>query len=231
MGETMSERKQIQDPQQPASNAHEAALVEHTLGRVFPAATPRARELTIAYVQKLVEWNRALDLTAAKSAEERVDLFVADAAELATLVEPGRRVVDIGTGAGAPGLVLALLRPDLHVTLVEPLAKRTSFMRSFWADRCRDHIPSLRILREKVEAMQGREERFEVALSRATFEPARWLQVGRELVVPGGEVHVFLAREEAPEAADGVQALPVHPYVWPHTGRERSIARYVIANG
>ena len=56
--------------------------------------------------------------------------MLADALVMSRSFAPGTRVLDVGTGAGAPGLALALMRPDLVVTLCEPLAKRTSFLRT-----------------------------------------------------------------------------------------------------
>src|SRR4051812_10341863 len=95
------------------------------------AGVPEAARSSIATWLGLVKsWNARIDLTAAKTDRELVDLMVADALILSTRIDPEQRVVDIGTGAGAPGFALALLRPDLKVTLVEPLAKRVSFLRT-----------------------------------------------------------------------------------------------------
>ena len=82
------------------------------------------------WLERLEEWNARIDLTAARSPEELVDLMLADALVLAPRIAADARVVDVGTGAGAPGLALALLRPDLRVTLVEPLGKRAAFLRT-----------------------------------------------------------------------------------------------------
>src|SRR6185503_4765101 len=66
--------------------------------------------LLARYFDLLVTWNERMDLTAARDADELVDLMVADAAMLAAQgITPGEQWFDIGAGAGAPGLVLALL--------------------------------------------------------------------------------------------------------------------------
>ena len=120
--------------------------------------------------------------------------MVADALVLAPRLPQGARVVDVGTGAGRPGLALALLRPDLRVTLVEPLAKRTAFLRTVLGAVGRVDIT---IERARGEALAGRRA-WDVAVSRATLAPAAWLDVGASLAAPGGDVWVLLAKDGPP---------------------------------
>jgi 16S rRNA (guanine527-N7)-methyltransferase len=95
----------------------------------FPLSE-KARSAVDLWLDRLEEWNARVDLTAARSTEELVDLMLADAFVVAPRIPRGVRVVDVGSGAGAPGLAIALLRPDLPVTLVEPLGKRVAFLRT-----------------------------------------------------------------------------------------------------
>lgn len=145
------------------------------------------------YLELLKTWNARLDLTAAKTDEAMMDLLVTDAEILAKHVAQEARIVDVGAGAGAPGLPLAILRPDLEVTLVEPLQKRTAFLRTVIGS----------IARTDVKIVQGRGEalpdgQFDEAVSRATLAPPEWLALGLTLVKPGGRVWVLLAREDLP---------------------------------
>jgi 16S rRNA (guanine527-N7)-methyltransferase len=80
----------------------------------------------------VVSWNRKLDLTAAKGALAQVEVLLGDALMLANpeIVKPSARVLDVGSGAGAPAVPLLLLRPDLSATLIEPLRKRVAFLRT-----------------------------------------------------------------------------------------------------
>lgn len=165
------------------------------------------------------EWNQKMDLTAARSPEELLDLMVADACVLSEKIPSSARVVDVGTGAGAPGLALALLRPDLALTLVEPLAKRTSFLRTALARANREDV---RVLLGKVEVVS---ETYDVALSRATFAPETWLVRSVRLLSPGGSSWVFLAKETPPRAP-GMLLADTVSFAWPHTGVLRSLCRY-----
>ena len=184
-----------------------------------------ARDAIGVWLERLQEWNARIDLTAARSPEELVDLMLADALVLAARIPPGARVVDIGTGAGAPGLALALVRSDLRVTLVEPLAKRTSFLRTVLGAVNRTDVT---IERGRGEALAGRRA-WDVAVSRATLAPSAWLDLGTTLAAPGGVVWVLLARD-APPTHPRAEVDGDHAYVWPLTGAERRAVAYRVGS-
>lgn len=175
----------------------------------------------VAWLERLLEWNARIDLTAARSLPELVDLMLADALVLAPHVAPGARVVDVGTGAGAPGLALALARPDLRVTLVEPLGKRASFLRTAIGDARRADVGLERV---RGEALEGRRA-WDVAMARATLPPPAWLALGATLAAPGGGVWVLLAKDAAPEHPRARIELDL-AYTWPLTGAERRAVLY-----
>jgi 16S rRNA (guanine527-N7)-methyltransferase len=179
-----------------------------------------------AWLDLLVAWNAKLDLTAARSNDELVDLMLADALVMSTRVDRGAAVVDVGAGAGAPGLALALARPDLRVTLVEPLAKRVSFLRTALAATDRVDVA---VERARGDDLVRRGARFDVAISRATLAPAEWIVLGERLAER--EVWVLLAREEAPDPPPRLARVETAAYTWPCTGAQRKcmIARTVAA--
>jgi 16S rRNA (guanine527-N7)-methyltransferase len=84
-----------------------------------------------AYLKHLQTWNRTFNLTGITSNDEIVIKHFVDsfAALNAVEISSGSRLLDVGTGAGFPGVPLKIVRPDLRITLVEPLHKRTSFLR------------------------------------------------------------------------------------------------------
>jgi 16S rRNA (guanine527-N7)-methyltransferase len=199
------------------------------LGKTLADDTLRALG---GWLDRMVEWNVRIDLTAARSAGELVDLMLTDALVLADNVPAGARVVDVGAGAGAPGLPLGIVRPDLAVTLVEPMAKRTAFLRTVLAAIGRDaasgppHGPGIRVVASKGEPLAESGASFDVALSRATLPPPEWLALGTRLVKPAGDVWVLLAKEPAP-GLDGAECVQTVAYVWPNTGVDRRAVRYV----
>lgn len=104
-----------------AASPHAAAL--EALGLGEPALSRLCQ-----YLDVLAAWSGRVNLTAARSNEERVRLLVGDVLAAASLPATGR-LIDVGSGNGSPGLVFALLRDDLEVTLLEPRQKRWAFLR------------------------------------------------------------------------------------------------------
>lgn len=176
-----------------------------------------------AWIGLVSTWNQRIDLTAARTRDELCDLMLADALVLAARLPAGARVVDVGSGAGAPGLPLAIVRPDLRLTLVEPLQKRVAFLRTAIGSV----LPAgarPEVVRGRGEDLTGRKETFDVAVSRATLAPEAWLALGSALA-PAGDVWVLLAREEPPATPGRAIADDVR-YAWPLTGAERRAVRY-----
>jgi len=79
------------------------------------------------YKALLMQWNKIHNLTGAKSINQ-IDEFIVDAIVPITFLPSIKNAMDIGTGAGFPGMILAFALPQTHFTLVEPLAKRASFL-------------------------------------------------------------------------------------------------------
>src|SRR5215813_6420855 len=96
-----------------------AALERH--GIELPAAQIAALE---KYAGRLWDWNEKLNLTRHTTFEKFVARDVVDSLELAKLLELNERVLDVGTGGGVPGAVIAILRPDVKVAMCESVAKK-----------------------------------------------------------------------------------------------------------
>ena len=202
-----------------------AARVEAVASALGSALEGEALAHVGTWLERLEEWNARIDLTAARSPDELVDLMLADALFLAPRLPRDARLVDVGTGAGAPGLALALLRPDLRVTLVEPLGKRAAFLRTVLGEAGRADVV---IERARGQAVAGRRA-WDVATSRATLKPGEWLDLAVTLAAPGGSVWSLLAKEEALAHARATLVEDVS-YVWPLTGAARRAVRYSVVS-
>jgi len=178
------------------------------------------------YLDLLVEWNQRFDLTAARSEDELVDLTLADAVIIAAGAleqsppADGETWVDVGSGAGAPALPLALLLPELALTLVEPKSKRVAFLRTA------SGALSLNTRATRARSEEVASATHAVALSRATLAPDLWLSEGARLATHA--VWVLLARADAPRL-EAWQVAGDWEYQWPLTGAERRAVRFVRA--
>jgi len=144
-----------------------------------------------------------VNLTGARTPAERVALLVAPVLPAIRLVRPGL-LLDVGSGNGSPGLVLALAHGGLRAVLLEPRAKRWAFLRE--AARAAGAAPRVEVVRARHDAYQG--EPAATVTLRALALPLASLA---PLVVPGGRVLVFGVRPEADEgfaAEDGVVGPP-----------------------
>lgn len=116
------------------------------------------------YKEHLFAWNRVHNLTGAKD-EPTIDAFIYDSIYPVTFLPKVKNLLDIGTGAGFPGLLLAMGLPQTEVTLVEPLAKRAAFLQFVKADL---GLKNVRVVQKKVEEMPH--EIFELITSRAVTQ-------------------------------------------------------------
>jgi 16S rRNA (guanine527-N7)-methyltransferase len=146
-----------------------------------------------AYLDLLAQWSQRVNLTGAKTPEERVERLVAPVLSALPDIPPGR-LLDVGSGNGSPGLVLALVRPDLEVVLLEPRARRWAFLRE--ATRA--------VGREDIDVVRSRHDDY-------SGPPALTLTL-RALALPLGEL-APLVREGGKLLVFGGSPRPSGPFV------------------
>ena len=174
----------------------EERAVEDLAARVHVVDPLVATSQLVGWLELVRTWNRKIDLTAAKTDEDLAELGVLDAVQIAgRIARDGGGVVDVGSGFGAPGIAIAILRPDLEVKLCEPLQKRASFLRNVIATL--DLLSRVEVLETRGEQLAEAGICFDAAISRATLSPSAWLSLGDRLA-PAGDVVVLLARDPEP---------------------------------
>lgn len=127
------------------------------------------------FKEHLFKWNKIHNLTGAKD-ESTINEFIYDAIFPISFLPKSKNLLDIGTGAGFPGMILAIGLPQTEVTLVEPLPKRASFLQFIKADLGLDNV---RVVKKKVEEMEG--EIFELITSRAVTDTDMLLKLSKNL--------------------------------------------------
>jgi len=123
------------------------------------------------YKEHLFKWNKIHNLTGDKD-ENTVNHFIYDALFPVSFLKNYNTLLDIGTGAGFPGMILALALPQTKVTLVEPLAKRASFLQFIKADL---GLQNVTVVKKRVEQMPA--QHFELVTSRAVTDTKMLLKL------------------------------------------------------
>lgn len=161
---------------EPAPAAPEAA------GVVFGDRLPRAEQYATILAGAGVERG----LIGPREVDRIWDRHILNSSALGELVEAGERVADIGSGAGLPGIPLALARPDVHVTLIEPLQRRSEFLREVVAELEIDVV----VVRGRAEDRAVHEQvgEMDVVTSRAVASLDKLSRWSMPLLRPGGRM-------------------------------------------
>src|SRR5512140_3751603 len=123
----------------------------------------------LTYAKELVEWNQKFNLTAIRDSESIRTKHFLDSFSciLAWKASPPERLIDVGTGAGFPGIPLKILYPALHLTLVESVGKKTEFCRHVCATLGLEKVDIVQARAEEVGQAVKYRERFDWAVARA----------------------------------------------------------------
>lgn len=136
----------------------------------------------LEYLALLQKWNKVHNLTAVRDPEEMVTLHLLDSLSVMPYIQSGN-LLDVGSGAGLPGIPLAICKPELQVTVLDSSHKKTSFMRQALAEL---GIPNLQVVCSRVEAYVP-EHPFDIVISRAFSDLAEFMQLTRHLGKHGAQ--------------------------------------------
>lgn len=157
------------------------------------------------YAELLVEYNKKVNLTAITEPEGIEDRHFIDSLLLAAQPEVRGRVVDVGTGAGFPGIVLKLFRPEIELTLMEPTGKRVDFLKY----ACAELGLEAEFAKERAEeaARKRWRETFDTAVARAVADLPVLAEYCLPLVKVGGVFVAMKGSSAQDEAARGAGAV------------------------
>jgi 16S rRNA (guanine527-N7)-methyltransferase len=160
------------------------------------------------YVDILATRGVAYGLLGPKEAGRLWERHILNSAALSGLIEPGSTIIDVGSGAGLPGVPLAVLRPDLRVTLLEPLLRRFTFLV--------ETVDELE-LTARVTAVRARAEehpgRYDVVIARAVAPLERLIGWCNPLRCPGGVLLALKGNNAAAEIDQAGAVLTRHRLV------------------
>ena len=150
---------------------------ETLLAECFKENGPKADR----YAQILATWGIERGLIGPKEGPRIWDRHIANCLPITTLIPAESKIVDIGSGAGLPGIVIALARPDLTVTLIEPLQRRVDFLNEVVAEL---ELP-ITVIRGKAESVK---KGFDVVTARAVAPLPKLVPMSWHLVKAGGSL-------------------------------------------
>ena len=162
---------------------------ETLLADYFPEKRSEAERYGELLATRGIEWG----LIGPKEGERIWDRHIANCLPITQLIPKGVSLIDIGSGAGLPGVVIALARPDLKVTLLEPLQRRVNFLEEASAGL------GIKVHRGKAEAEKGQ---YDYVTARAVAPLSKLWTISKHLIKPGGSLLAMKGEAAQAEAAE-----------------------------
>lgn len=202
-------------------------LLVSGLEQIIPEVSPQAVDKLLRFCDLLLEKNKVMNLTAVTEPGEVVTRHFLDCASLAPYIKEGQSVLDVGTGAGFPGLPLAILCPDTQFTLLDAQRKRIDFLREVADALDLTNVTPVHARAEEFALVHRAS--FDLAVSRAVAELRMLCELALPMVKVGGAFYAMKAADCMDEVASASQAFAILGapaaellrYTVPHDGVER----------
>lgn len=161
----------------------------------------------LAFINLIEKWNKAYNLTAIKNKQDMVSLHILDSLTVLPYLQ-GRRIIDIGTGAGLPGIPLAICLPELSFTLLDSNAKKTRFVQQATLEL---KLANVFVSHSRVEDYQPK-QKFSTVLTRAFAGLSDIIAMTRHLLDDDGKLIAMKAKcldEELAKVNSNKEIIPV----------------------
>lgn len=158
------------------------------------------------YMNLLLEWNEKINLTAITEFHEIILKHFVDSVTISQFVSHGKSLIDVGTGAGFPGIPLKILRPDLDIVLMDSLQKRINFLNEVILNLNLEKIQTIHARAEELGRNKKFREKFDFATSRAVANMAVLLEYLVPFVKINGKVICMKGSDIAEELENSKKA-------------------------
>jgi 16S rRNA (guanine527-N7)-methyltransferase len=160
----------------------QAALLAAGIAEMGLDVSLEAQQKLLQYLSLLSKWNKVYNLTAVRDPLEKVTLHLLDSLSVLPYIKT-KNLLDVGSGGGLPGIVLAICLPQLKVTTIDTVQKKTIFMRQVKGEL---GLNNLEVVHARVENYQP-SEKFEAIISRAFSEASLFVKLTQHLLTENGQ--------------------------------------------
>lgn len=167
-------------------------------------------KMFLVYLKELKEWNRRINLTSLKEDSAIITKHFIDSLSLVPYLPSEGSLLDLGSGAGFPGMPIKIANPSLEVTLLEATRKKVNFQRHLVRTLGLTHITTIQGRAESLKSGSALSLSFDIVTSRAFSRLKRFLMLGDPFVKKGGYLVAMKgsqAEEELKDSQDTIEAL------------------------
>jgi len=179
----------------------------------------------VRLLDELDDWNQRMNLTAIRDRPAQITKHLLDSLSINPFLR-GDRIADIGTGAGFPGLPLALVNTDKQFTLIDSVAKKLRFVDHAAQAMGLSNVTTLHARAETIDLKKSNARRFDCVVARAVGHIAKLLEAGGHLLAGGGRLLAMKGKrpdEERKSIPSGWKVAEIHKLTVPGLDEERHL--------
>jgi 16S rRNA (guanine527-N7)-methyltransferase len=199
-----------------------SAVLEEGIAAMRLDVSPAQQEKLVNYLALMFKWNAVYNLTSLRDPMQMVTHHVLDSLAAVPAFAKAHNVLDVGSGGGLPGIVLAIVRPDMKVSMIDTVHKKTAFLTQVKAEL---GLANVTVYTARVEQLQVGEQ-FDVITSRAFADLSDFVNWSAHLLADGGRYIALKGvapKEEQERLPAEWRVTGVEPLQVPRLGAERHL--------
>ena len=199
-----------------------AAVLEEGIVAMQLDVSPAQREKLMDYLALMFKWNSVYNLTSLRDPMQMVTHHLLDSLAAVPAFAQAHNVLDVGSGGGLPGIVLAIVRPDMKVSMIDTVHKKTAFLTQVKAEL---GLSNVTVYTARVEQLQV-SDKFDVITSRAFADLSDFVNWSSHLLADGGRYIALKGvapKDEQERLPVEWQVTGVEPLQVPRLGAERHL--------
>jgi 16S rRNA (guanine527-N7)-methyltransferase len=175
----------------------------------------------LIYIDLLIKWNKTYNLTSLTTKEDIITTHLLDCLSIVNKID-GQRILDVGSGAGLPGLMIALARPTSNLCLIDKVAKKTFFMKQVALEL---ELNNVEVIHGRVEDLRVKNP-FDTIVSRAFSEVEKFFSLTQHLISKQGTWLIMKSKKIMTEDLKKLdKAFEVEPITVPYLEAERYLVK------